>query len=570
MTKKIIIIGGGIAGLTTAHELLKKDLKVHLFESTSELGGLAKAIRNKDGIMEEYSWRGFGPFYNNFFDILKQIPIYNKHKPFHPLLKNTDKPCAINNLTHNGINFITFKNNDTFMYSGALEYTQLIKVSYDMLKYICSNKRREKYRNILLKDYIIENYNEHTYDVTVNHLAGACLGFNRNTVSIDTIVDTVTKVLIHSNMDSSSIWRNTTRPTNEAIFDPWLIHLMSYENFNVYFNSSLITINKDNNNIITSLTININGETQNIHGDEYIISINPFNLQDILVSSNLFSLASQNYKVINKSVNNQVSFRIGFNKHVNYHKENAGFTFLDSDLNITIYPVEMAWDSDVRLDNEGNIKSLWSGTAVDTLTIIPKYKKIGNELTREELIEEIIDEIFISKSFNDYIYKYNNYNITRNDICYIELYKEYKYINGALENIDNKKWVNNIFNQEFLMDQRTEYDNLYLGGAHTKTTLNKYSMEAATESGKIIANHILTKYNQENCYRYVFDNRYLYQIDDVLYAMNCPNIIDIITLFIVLVIIIILYHHKNTIIKYIKNKQLYVSKNISRITGINK
>lgn len=186
------------------------------------------------------------------------------------------------------------------------------------------------------------------------------------------------------------------------------------------------------------------------------------------------------------------------------------------------------------------------------------------------MIEEIIDEIFISKSFNDYVYKYNNYNITRNDICYIELFKEYKYINGVLENIDNKKWVNNIFNQELLMDQRTEYDNLYLGGAHMKTTLNKYSMEAATESGKIIANHILTKYNQEKCYQYVFDNRYLYQIDDVLYAMNCPNIIDIITLFIVLVIIIILYHHKNTIIKYIKNKQLYISKNINRITGINK
>ena len=40
--KKIIIIGGGIAGLTTAHELLKKDFEVHLFESTSKLGGMAK------------------------------------------------------------------------------------------------------------------------------------------------------------------------------------------------------------------------------------------------------------------------------------------------------------------------------------------------------------------------------------------------------------------------------------------------------------------------------------------------------------------------------------------------
>jgi hypothetical protein len=440
---------------------------------------------------------------------------------------------------------------------------------YTILRYAFSNKRREEYSHVLLKDYILENYNESTYDAIVNHLAGPCFGFNRNTIGINTILDTITKVLIHSNMDSSKTWRNTTRPTNEAIFDPWLIHLSSYKTFKIHFNSSLVSINNDANKI-KSLTININGELQNIHGDEYIIAINPFNLQDILVSSKLFSLANQNHKVINKSLNNQVSFRIGFNKPINYHKENAGFTFLDSYLNITLYPLETTWDSDVRLDNEGKIKSLWSGTVVDTLTVIPKYKKIGEELTREEMIEEILDEIFISKSFNDYLYECNNYKITRDDICYFELFSEYKYMNGKLENINNKKWVNTIFNEDAMMDQRTEYDNLYIGGAHTKTSLNKYSMEAATESGKIISNHILTKYNKEKCYYYEFDNKYLYQVDDALYAMNCPSIIDIMTLLIVLVIINMIYHNRNTIIKYIKLKQFYISKNINRITGINK
>jgi protoporphyrinogen oxidase len=566
MTKKIIIVGGGIAGLTTAHELLKKGFEVHLFERTSELGGMAKATRNKDGIMEEYSWRGYGPFYNNFFDILKQIPIYNTHKPLHPLLKKEDKPCAINNLTHGGINFITFKNDDVFVYSGNLEYTQHLKGLYDMLKYVCSNKRREKYHKILLKDYMTQHYNEHSYDVIVNHLAGPCLGFNRNTIGINTMFDTITKVMINSNMDSSKTWRNTTRPTSEAIFDPWLKHLTSHENFNVYFNSSLVKINNQNNKIV-SLTININGTIKKITGDEYVISINPFNLQNILISSNLLSLANINDKVINNSVNNQISFRIGFNKKVRCHKENAGFTFLDSYLNITLYPVETTWDKDVPIDNDGKIKSLWSGTVVDTMTVIPKYNKIGNKLTREELIEEILDEIFISKSFNDYIYRYNNYNITRDDICYLEVFKEYIYINGELENIDNKKWVNNIFNEISTIEQQTEYTNMYIGGAHTKTSLNKYSMEAATESGKIVANHILTKYNLEKCYHYVFDNRYLHQIDDILYAMKCPNIIDVISICIVLLIIIKLYKHKYTITKSIKN-QSYFSKNINTIKRI--
>ena len=38
--------------------------------------------------------------------------------------------------------------------------------------------------------------------------------------------------------------------------------------------------------------------------------------------------------------------------------------------------------------------------------------------------------------------------------------------------------------------------NLFLSGAHTKTTINIWSMEGAIESGKITANHILHKYNK--------------------------------------------------------------------------
>ena len=43
--------------------------------------------------------------------------------------------------------------------------------------------------------------------------------------------------------------------------------------------------------------------------------------------------------------------------------------------------------------------------------------------------------------------------------------------------------------------QKTEYENLFLSGAHTKTSINIWSMEGAIESGKITANYILDIYN---------------------------------------------------------------------------
>jgi hypothetical protein len=104
----------------------------------------------------------------------------------------------------------------------------------------------------------------------------------------------------------------------------------------------------------------------------------------------------------------------------------------------------------------------------------------------------------------------------------------------------NKKWVNNIFNDSYIMDQQTEYRNMYIGGAHTKTSLNKYSMEAATESGKIVANHILTKYNYDKCYHYVFNNKYFYQLDDLLYSVHGPSIVSVLLVFIIFLIILML------------------------------
>ena len=72
---KISIIGAGISGLTVAHELIKKGFLVDIYEKDEEAGGMAKSKRTKNNVPTEHSWRGYGPFYYNFFDIAKQIPV---------------------------------------------------------------------------------------------------------------------------------------------------------------------------------------------------------------------------------------------------------------------------------------------------------------------------------------------------------------------------------------------------------------------------------------------------------------------------------------------------------------
>jgi cytochrome b involved in lipid metabolism len=84
---KVIIIGAGISGLTVAYELAERGHEVHIYEKGNTIGGMARSIRinnNSENVMEvgglptEHSWRGYGPFYHNCYDILKRIPLTKK------------------------------------------------------------------------------------------------------------------------------------------------------------------------------------------------------------------------------------------------------------------------------------------------------------------------------------------------------------------------------------------------------------------------------------------------------------------------------------------------------------
>ena len=79
MSKKIIIFGAGISGLTIAHELVEKGFNVEIYEKDSINGGMARSFRDNNDVPTEHSWRGYGPFYKNLYNILNRIPLPNSN-----------------------------------------------------------------------------------------------------------------------------------------------------------------------------------------------------------------------------------------------------------------------------------------------------------------------------------------------------------------------------------------------------------------------------------------------------------------------------------------------------------
>jgi uncharacterized protein with NAD-binding domain and iron-sulfur cluster len=82
--QKVIVVGGGVAGLTAAHELIERDFEVVLYERRMEFGGKATSKRVAvtdphggviDGLPAEHGFRFFPGWYRHLPDTMGRIPI---------------------------------------------------------------------------------------------------------------------------------------------------------------------------------------------------------------------------------------------------------------------------------------------------------------------------------------------------------------------------------------------------------------------------------------------------------------------------------------------------------------
>ena len=527
----IIIFGGGISGLTLAHELIKKKFKILIIEKDNQLGGMARSDTKRNLLPSEHSWRGYAPFYKNTFQIMKEIPYYNSN--------------VFNNLSI-PIEFYLLYDKE-YGYKSSLTVKDKIILYYLGINYLLSDNRREYYYSYNIEPFLKKYLSNDGYNYIINFITGPGYGMNKNEISMGHLFHFPVLSYgqeekykhVHSSNGHSyehnprDGWHVMNGPTSDVWIDPWIKYLKE-KGVEFLTNTELVKINYDKNNI-TFVEIKQNGIINQLNAKEYILSINPFNTLDILKNSKMQGLYNNFKSLTDNTKSKQISFRIGINKEIKYPIDNIAFVMNDSEFNITWYPQEKHWKQ------KPIVKSLWSGTIIDFEKKGKIFNKNAENLDNEKLKEEIIYQILRSESFRKLIYDNNGFYVNKEDIEYIEIWYEWNFINGKQEQI-YKKWINNIYNEKFRPLQKTEYDNLFLSGSHTKTTINIWSMEGAVESGKITANYILDKYNKPNIEHYThgdpFYIKLIQYIDNILYKLYLPNIIN---LLIILILFYILY-----------------------------
>lgn len=521
MTKpKILIIGGGIGGLSCATALAETGkFDISIYESDI-IGGQASSKKSKL-CNTEISWRVFGSYYHNISSIIKTLGCKDL---FYKMEKND--ACIKNNLSSpltNNIMYSIIINNN---------FDQLNKIL--KIFFLSKDRAINEYHNITTNKF----FNNNNF---MNLIIGPLFGLEPTKTTLSGYYKFVFACM---DINKNNIAGITKYPTNDTLFKPWKKYLQK-KGVRIYENHALNNILTNENGNIESVVIN----NKIYKGDELIFACSLTPLVSIF-NNNINLLRTNICKKINIIKSGQqfyISVNFYWKKNIIKDRKCHIYTFIDGWMPIILKRFINTDYVDEHCDK--NIKEVWNIAPANYL--LGNYiKKYTSQCSFDEIIYEIKMNIMNSEHFKNYFDLENN---TWDDYFY-----DYEFDDRYYKKLPTteKFSINKGIEENLLNNQETELgDNIYFSAYYVKNTVGGASMETSCEIGLTTADLICKKYNIHNPRKPIYKTRNyinwftypLVVLDCLLYKLklnpltDCINPIILLILYFLVIIVSIVY-----------------------------
>jgi uncharacterized protein with NAD-binding domain and iron-sulfur cluster len=304
MKKKVVILGGGVAGMSAAHELAERGFDVAVYENNDIPGGKARSIpipgsgkNGKKDLPGEHGFRFFPGFYQHITDTMKRIPYRNNHQGvFDNLVEATQ--ISIPRFDKEELIFpAKFPTTSDDIKLALHAFTQLlagqVKLTERELTFFvgklwqlitsCEERRIGEYEKIDWWTYIgADNFSAEYRSLLAKGLTESLVASKAHLASTKTVGDILIQLLLDLSNPTISTDRLLNGPTNEVWIEPWLAHLKTY-GVEYHFDSLVTAINCDNGRIISATIRNLEtNQKYEVEGDYYIAAV-PVEVMDRLI-----------------------------------------------------------------------------------------------------------------------------------------------------------------------------------------------------------------------------------------------------------------------------------------------
>ncbi|MFT3781715.1 MAG: FAD-dependent oxidoreductase [Nibricoccus sp.] len=530
----VAIFGGGIAGLTVAHELITRGYNVTVYESSSAVGGFFRSSREPEtNTPSEYSWHGMGPWYHNTFDLLHRIPFDDGGSIFDRALSRP-------------IDFGIFPNETTaHFYDGSWSSirkmfrwspVEFVRWGWLMLKTWTAHRRSEEhYAKINAADAWSKKLSP-TGLQTWRSCFGPWIGSDWTKVSLHTGGQFFCKQLtsqpphVHHSDEHGSLWLHGAGsgwllfkgPSSDYWFSRW-VRFLEDKGASIVLSSPLAKLEYDGKKITGAVL----ASDKRIEADYFVLATNPFAAAEVISREPRLSAIDELRlfgPLIQDGPHTQVSFRIAFSEHVKLPRPRTAAVLADSPFNLTLFAQEQVWDKNVSL-GEG-MRSLWTGTSCVGNNPGKLFGLPVTRCSKEQFVEEVREQIYACKALDEMVRQANGGRSLKDfKIVRFEAWHEWKFQANGIKP-EQPKWVNTTHTQPFQPRQKTPVPNLFLAGAHTRTEADVWSIEAAVESGRRAAQAINKHVNVLPQHR-PWLCRLIGSIDDLFYRAGGPHALDV-------------------------------------------
>ena len=539
MSPKVIILGGGIAGLSAAHELIERGFAVEIHELLPIPGGKARSFpvpkSATDGRKElpgEHGFRFFPRFYRHITHTMGRIP-YGPSGTVADNLVDTTR-CQLNRFGRHPIDLIARSPRTVTDVRVMLDDIGRflggdLDLTHDDLRFFgskvwqivtsCRERRNEDYEKIGWWDFIGAEHRSLAYQKLLGHgITRSLVAAKARTASTKTIGDIFVQLLFDIVTPGPSTDRVLNGPTNDVWIDPWRRYL---ESRGVVYrtNSKAVAASFDGQRI-RSVTVAQGGSRVTIDGDYFVFALPVEDVIDLITPEMIRVEPSLGALFTLDDITEWMNgIQIYLTEDVPFARGHS--ILVDTPWALTSISQAQFWQS-ISLSGygDGTVKGILS-VDISEWNEPGLFGKAARDCTPEEIKREVWEQLKRSVNYGDIE------TLRDEQVHSWSLDPSIRHEAGTIAN-EEPLLVNLVDTWKLRPEAVTKITNLFLASDYVRTFTDLATMEAANEAARRAVNGILdaTVSNAPRCQVWQLHEPELFapwrELDFIRYSQGLP------------------------------------------------
>jgi uncharacterized protein with NAD-binding domain and iron-sulfur cluster len=539
MPHSVAIFGGGVAGLSTAHELAERGFQVHVYERKPVLGGKARSIPvpNSGGntrlpLPGEHGFRFFPGFYKHVTDTMRRTPYGTQGNTFDNLTVATRILLARAGQAE--ITWVaryprTLEDLRAFL----VELFTPLGVPLDELSFFvncllkvatsCPERRLGEYENIAWWDFIAAPRMSKAYQLYLGQgLTRSLVAMRAEESSTRTVGCTQLQLLYGLISPDRVFDRLLSGPTSDVWIDPWTQYLQKL-GVQFHVGSKLVTIETDGIRV-TGATVEDAAGRSAVAADFYVAAL-PVEVMTALMSDDLKRAAPSlaNLAKLKTRWMNGIQFYL-FNDEplVNGHA-----IYLDSPWALTSISQHQFWTKvDLSRYGDGRVRGVLSVDISDWETPGVVFGKPARECSAEQIKQEVWTQL------KQHLNVSGATPINDTNLVGYFLDPDIEFPNPSTATNAEPLLINTAGSLQYRPEAQVRLENFFVASDYVRTYTDIACMEAANEAARRAVNCLLlaSRSTAPPAQLWPLEEpvflKPLQEIDRIRYSLSLPHHLD--------------------------------------------